>query len=216
MIWIYAAAAVFGGGFILPAILGALDFDGDIGAGGADVDFDTGADMDLGGDVDLGVDAETDGLDAATAIASAVGGIGEWVASLFTFRVLIFTTGFFGFTGLLFSWLDYSVVLTLIFAIAMGLVAGVVNARLFAYLKRSDTSGDMSEHHLRGTLARVILPVGDDRRGRVELNVGGQPIFMSAQPYREGKKDLQPGTRVVVVEVTKGTAYVMTSPELGV
>jgi len=54
MIWIYIAAAIFGGGFVLPALIGSLDFDTD-----ADFDFDTDLDV----DVDMDLDADSD-LDA--------------------------------------------------------------------------------------------------------------------------------------------------------
>ena len=49
MIWIYAAATLFGGAFLIPMLLGGLDTDADTDLGGGDV----GGDVDLGGDLEL-------------------------------------------------------------------------------------------------------------------------------------------------------------------
>ena len=100
-------------------------------------------------------------------------------------------------------------------ALALGSFAGIVNARLMAYLRRTGISGELSEQHLRGSIARVVLSVGDHHRGRVEIDVAGQPLFMVARPYRDGREDLLHGEHVVVVEVKQGTAYVTAAPELG-
>ncbi len=216
MIWIYVAAAIFGGSFVIPAIIGGLDFDTDM-----DVDFD--ADLDVGGtdfgdaelEVDLDPDVNSSVVDAASAAASAASGVGDWVASLLTFRTLVFASTFFGLVGMVFTWLDYPSFVTFAVAVVLGVFAAVVNGRLMAYLKQSGSSGEITEQHLRGSIARVVLPVGDDRKGRVELDVAGQPMFMSAQPYRDGREDLSHGEHVVVVEVKQGTAFVMAAPELG-
>ena len=210
MIWIYIAAAIFGGGFIIPALIGDLDFDTDI-----DIDFDV--DTDLGGagfELDADLDAGSAG-DTAAALAEVIGGAGDWLASLLTFRTFVFVSAFFGTAGIVFTWLDYPGLVTLLSALSLGTIAGIVNARLMAYLRRTANSGELSEHHLRGSIARVILPVGDQRRGRVELDVAGQPLFMVAVPYRDGREDLLNGEHVVVVEVKQGTAYVTAAPELG-
>ena len=203
MIWIYVAAAIFGGGFVLPALLGSLDLDTD-----ADFDMDIDVDMDL--DVDT-ADVEAGG---ATAIAAAAGGIGDWVASLLSFRTLTFFSMFFGAVGIVLTRMDYSEPLPLLAAVALGGFAGVLNARLMAYLKRSDSSAQVNERHLAGSIARVVLPIGHERRGRVEVDVAGQPTFMVALPYTSHAPDLARGDQVVVVEVKGGTAYVTPAPEL--
>ena len=210
MTWIYIAAAIFGGGFLIPALLGGLESD-------VDMDFDT--DVDLGGDFDVDTDFDADidadvESDTESAIVAQTSVIGDWVASLLTFRTLIFVSAFFGIVGIVFTALGVSATTTLITSILLGLFAGVLNARLMAYLTRTDPSGDVNERHLAGSLARVVLPVGDQQRGRVEVDVAGQPLFMVARPYRAGSADLPPGEHVVVVEVKEGTAFVMSAPEL--
>jgi membrane protein implicated in regulation of membrane protease activity len=203
MIWIYIAAAIFGGGFVIPALIGSLDFDTD-----ADFDFDTEADFDLDddADVDLDVDPDSGGVDAT-------GAVSDWVSSLLTFRTLIFFATFFGAVGIVLTWLDYSEPVPLASAAGLGLVAGTANARLMAYLKRSDVSSHLTQRELSGSTARVVLPIGQARKGRVEIDVGGQPTFMVALPYRADGEQMPPGSRVVVVEVKDGTALVAPLPD---
>ena len=189
MIWIYIAAAIFGGGFLIPALIGSLDFD-------TDVDFD----------VDADIDADTGAVVAASAV-------GDWVSSLLTFRTVIFFATFFGAVGLVFSLLDYSEPLPFVSALGLGLVAGATNARLVNYLKRSEVSSHLTQREIAGSTARVILPIAQERRGRVEVDVGGQPQFMVALPFRSNAPEMAPGAQVVVVEVREGTAFVAPLPK---
>ena len=203
MIWIYIAAAIFGGGFVIPALIGSLDFDTD-----ADFDFDTDADFDL--DVDADVDLDVDG---DTTSVGATGAVGDWVSSLLTFRTLIFFATFFGIVGIVLTWLDYSEPVPLLSAVGLGLLAGTLNARLMAFLKRSDVSSHLTQRQLSGSTARVVLPIGQERKGRVEINAGGQPTFMVALPYRGDAEQMPQGSHVVVVEVKDGTALVAPLPD---
>jgi membrane protein implicated in regulation of membrane protease activity len=203
MIWIYIAAAIFGGGFVVPALIGSLDFDTD-----ADFDLDTDADFDL--DVDADIDVDVDGDSAGV---GATGAIGDWVSSLLTFRTLIFFATFFGAVGIVLTWLDYSEPVPLLSATGLGLLAGTANARLMAFLKRSDVSSHLTPRQLSGSTARVVLPIGQERKGRVEIDVAGQPTFMVALPYRGDTEQMPQGSQVVVVEVRNGTALVAPLPE---
>lgn len=202
MIWIYIAAAIFGGGFVLPALLGSLDFDTD-----ADFDFeaDTDFDLDVDADFDVEADADSGAMQAAT-------GVSEWVSSLLTFRTLIFFLAFFGAVGIVLSLLDYSEPVPFISALGLGAIAGVTNARLMSYLKRSEVSSHLTQREISGSTARVVLPIGQERRGRVEIDLGGQPQYMVALPYRPNAPEMAQGAQVVVVEVREGTAFVAPLP----
>lgn len=204
MLWIYIAAAIFGGGFVLPALIGSLDFDTD-----ADFDFDADADFDLDVDADVDFDSDTD-----AGALQAAGGIGDWVASLLTFRTLIFFLAFFGAVGIVLSLLDYSEPVPFISAVGLGAIAGLLNARLMNYLKRSEVSSHMTQREIAGSTARVVLPIAQERRGRVEVDMGGQPTFMVALPYRPTAPEMAQGSQVVVVEVREGTAFVAPLPSL--
>jgi len=142
-----------------------------------------------------------------------VGGISDWVGSLLTFRALIFFATFFGAAGIVLTVLGYSEPIPLLTALALGGFAGVVNARLMHYLKRSEMSSHVTDRELFGATARVVLPIGRERRGRVEIDMGGQPTYMVALPYRPDAAELAPGDQVVVVEVRQGTAFVTPLPD---
>ncbi|MEM7093205.1 MAG: NfeD family protein [Actinomycetota bacterium] len=208
MIWIYIAAAIFGGGFVLPTLFGGVDADVDFGTGGDIGDLDLGDVADVG-DVDVDTDFDTDA--ETQAVEPSI--VGDWVASLLTFRSIVMVSAFFGLVGIVLTALDYSTIVTLVFAVALGLFAGLLNARLMAFLQRTDHSGNGGERHLNGSLGRVVLPIGDHARGRVEVDIAGQPIFLNAEPFRSGAEDLAPGDPVIVVEVKDGTAFVVPNPQ---
>ena len=197
MIWLYIAAAIFGGGFVLPMLLGSLDLDAD-----ADFDVDGGADFDLDADGDIDLDTG-DGV---------IGGVTDWVSSLLSFRALVFFAAFFGAVGIVLTVMDYSEPMPFIAALGLGGFAGVINARLMAYLKRSEVSSHLTQREISGSTARVVLPIAPQRRGRVEISVSGQPTFMVALPFKREQSEMAPGSQVVVVEVREGTAYVAPLP----
>ena len=89
-------------------------------------------------------------------------------------------------------------------------VAAVVH-RVFAYLRRTDSSEVASDRALVGQLARVTLPVGPGGVGKVELTFGGQRVELLARPFGAEPGELQPienGSEVVIVEMSAGTALV--------
>lgn len=198
MNWLYIASAIFGAAFVIPMLFGSLDLDSD-----ADVEFDTDADLDLG-------DAEFDAADSGG--ASIADGIGDFVASLLTFRTLVFFATFFGVVGIVFAQLGYSEPIPFITASVLGVFAGVVNARLVDYVKRTEVSSHVTSQDINGSRARVVLPIGVDRKGRIEVSLGGQPTYMVALPYRPDTAELIMGAEVVVVEVKEGTALVAPLP----
>jgi len=208
MIWIYIASAIFGGAFVVPMLLGALDFDSD-----AEIEFEADTDLDFGDadfDTDFG-DAEFD-TDTQSGFAEAASGIGDFVASLLTFRTLVFFMTFFGVVGAVLTQFGYSEPIPFMSAVPLGLFAGVVNARLVDYIKRSEVSSHVTSRDINGSRARVVLPLAQDRKGRIEVSLGGQPTFMVALPYRPDMPEMAKGAEVVVVEVKDGTALVAPLP----
>ena len=169
-------------------------------AGDADSDFDVDGDLDI--DLDVDADADVEG-----AIGSSVGsGVADAVLSIFSFRALVFLLAFFGVTGLILRGLDLHWLPTLILAVGMGLFAGYLHARLYAYLKRTSVGGMTTNADLRGSRAKVVIPMEGDKRGRIEVDVDGQPVYVTAKAFGGGS--FEKGSRVVVVEIEDGTALV--------
>ena len=114
---------------------------------------------------------------------------------------------------------------TFVAAAVVGVLAGVLNSTLFAYLRRSESTTEVADTQLTGKIGRVVVPVTGDRRGRIAVTVGDQQIHLSARalpPSRsEGHSgpaaavDLDVGSAVLVVEVRNGIASVSPlDPEL--
>lgn len=222
MMWIYVAAALFGGVFLVPMLLSGLDI-----GGGADLDGgEIGADLDVDG---LEIDGpELDGPevgDGALVGADGSGGaeadlgggpLGAVFASLLSFRTVVFFTAFFGTAGLVLSWLDYSSIVTFLSASLVGGFAGSANSVLFGLVKNSESTSQVTDRILQGRTAVVVLPMDGAHPGRIKIDLGGQPQYMVARPVDDGtEQQFDVGASVVVVEIENGTAMVTSLAELG-
>lgn len=187
MFSLYLFAALVG----WPFVLFFLFFAGD-----SDTDFDADADF----DVDADVEADSGFGD------SAGSGVADAVLSIFSFRALVFLLAFFGVTGLILRGLDLHEIPTFVLAVGMGLFAGYLHARLYAYLKRSSTGGMTTNADLRGSRAKVVIPMEGDGKGRIQVDVDGQPVYVTAKAF--GGEAFEKGSRVVVVDIENGTALV--------
>ncbi len=202
MFWIYLASAIFGGSFLIPMILGGLGSDMEVDSDlelDTDVDFDADFDADMDMDSDLGSDSHSPvsaGLDAGQAI----------VGSLLSFRSIVFFAAFFGAAGLVFTGLGYNVVLTLVTAVILGVIAAVANSTLFGLLKASEITSQVGERTFEGRPASVTVPIDTRHRGRIRIDLAGQPHYLVAESY-DGEA-FEQGHEVVVVEIQDGIARV--------
>jgi membrane protein implicated in regulation of membrane protease activity len=200
MIWLYIASAVFGGTFVVPMALGGLDFEADVGE----------LDMDVGDVGDLGDAGELD-MDVGTGLTGAVG---DFVASLLSFRSIVMACTFFGLSGIVFTVLDTNVVLALLTSIVLGFVAASANAGLTKFVLNRQQSSHVTLREMHGVSAEVMLPIADDRRGQVRAQIAGQTEYFTALPFKPGVT-FEPGDTVVVVEIQDGMARVVSLGELG-
>lgn len=201
MLPVYVAFLIFGGCFTIPMIFGAFDTDTDVDG----PDFDGGADFDVDVDGDIDVDG---GVDSGGS-GGNFGEFGSIFASLFSFRSVVFGATFFGLTGTVLHFLDASAPVTVISAVIMGLLASMLNATLWSQLRRTgDVSSHLGANDLVGAAGKVVLPISGERRGRVQLDLNGQPQFMVAAPFRDRGEPLEVGESVVVVEVDGSTVRV--------
>lgn len=189
MIWLYIATAVLGGAFVIPLALGGLDFDADVGDVGHVGDFDMGADHGIGG------------------------AIGDFVGSLLNFRSAVLALTFFGLSGIVFTVADTNAALTLVTALALGFAAALANSTLTRYVTRSQQSSQVTLRDIRGMSAEVVLPIADERRGRVRAQIAGQTEYFTALPHKAGQSFAM-GETVVVVEIEDGMAKVASLREL--
>lgn len=192
MLWLYLAAAVFGGAFVIPMLLGALDLEGDI-------DFELDADADL----DMDLDA-----------SGGLGELGDFLGSLLSFRSIVFGSLGFGAGGLALTLFDTNAVGTLIGAVILGLFALVSNTVGMRWLLRTESSSHLTVRDMQGSIAQVVLPLAPGRRGRIRAEIGGATEYFTALPLRDDSDEFEIGEQVVVVEIENGTAKVARLKEL--
>jgi membrane protein implicated in regulation of membrane protease activity len=195
MIWLYIASLIFGAVFVVPMVLGGFDFDTDIG----DIDVDAGG----VGDLDMDVDA-----------SGISGAVGDFVGSLLNFRSSVLGSTFFGLSGMIFTVLDTNVVATLIAALSLGLIAAAANSSITTFVLGHQQSSHVTLSEVQGMSAEVMLPIAEDRRGRVRAQIAGQTEYFTALPYKPGYS-FEPGETVVVIEIDGGLAKVASLRELG-
>ena len=149
-----------------------------------------------GGDADMEAGAEMDGLSD--------------VFSVIPLSSLAFIATFFGATGLVSEWLGTGTVFTLLLAAVVGVLAGALNSAAFAYLRRSEASSDVSDREIEGSIARVSLPMSNERRGRIVLTVAGARTQMTATPIDplDDDQTIEAGARVIIVRIEGGVAHV--------
>ena len=151
------------------------------------------------------------GDDGAGADDAAGGFAVRWLP-LSTFA---FVAAAFGLCGLLLGVTGAGEVTRFVTSAIAGVVAGVLNSTLFAYLRRSESSSGVDDTQLAGRIGRVVVPVSGGGRGRIALTVGDQQIQLSAQGLPQEGEDLPVGAPVLVVEVHRGIASVTRlDPEL--
>lgn len=188
---VYLFALVVGFGILgLQTILG--------GKGGGD---------DVGGDHGHGGDKPTTANDGA---GKTAGGSFGFVAFFLSFRFWIFTLLAFGLTGSLLHYLNLaSPTVVLALAAASGLGAGFFASLVFSLVMRSSvsTTGDVT--HARGTVGRVLVPVGKQKTGQIRVVLQGQSVDLIAKTDGE---DLARGDQVIVEEIDGHTARVSKSP----
>ncbi len=213
MIWIYWAATIFGCAFVIPMVLGGLDSEVGDGFGG-DADLGGGVDVDV--DLDLDVDVDGGELTPSDSFDADVGGdaLSAVFSSLLSFRTVVFFAAFFGTSGLVFSLADYSTAVTLGSAVLIGGIAAVANSVLFGLLKNSQPNSQISDRTLEGRPATVVLPMEGSTRGRVRIDLSGQPHYIVARPMEGVTQRFDVGASVVVVKIENGTAHVASLAEL--
>jgi membrane protein implicated in regulation of membrane protease activity len=139
------------------------------------------------------------------------GGADEGIAGvmfrLFPLSSWALAAAVFGITGLAMGATGVAAGLTAVIAVMVALVAGAANSVVFSFLRRSESTSDVSDDELAGTIARVVLPVAPGRRGRIALTVGGRELYLSADAMPD-TGPLERGQSVVVVEVRGGVARI--------
>ena len=157
------------------------------------------------------------GDDAGDEGAGDHDGVGGLMLRLLPLSSLAIAVAAFGICGLALDLSGTSEGVAFAGAVAVGVLAAVLNGTVFAYVRRSESGATPGDEELAGTVGRVVHPVTEGHRGRIAVSAGGQRRYLSAQALVEGRPgaELEVGTEVLVVEVRGGVARVTRlDPEL--
>lgn len=149
-------------------------------------------------DGDLGGADGADGGDAG----------GLW--ALFSLRSLAFGALTFGAIGVLGRLAGWSSITTLALASALGAGTWLGVSALFAYLKRSQSGGLLTDSSWIGSEAELVVPFGHDGVGRISLTAGGQITELAAR--RAPQYATLPSaafSRCQIDQIEDGTALVL-------
>jgi hypothetical protein len=199
---------------MLPIYLGSLTLGGIlIGAsilfGDGDVDADADFDVELDGDFGGGLDADNDLMLAVKDPADAVVDAGTWLPFL-SLRFWTFAMATFGLSGTLLNLLGVGGIVAVVVSAVMAAGIGTGASWMFRALQTTQVSGNVGLRDVRGNEAKVLLPVGPNKMGKVRLLLDGQYVDL---PARTQCKDLiNRDDKVLVVDVSDGVADITAVP----
>jgi hypothetical protein len=172
--------------------------------------------LSLAGEAFGGGEMDAEALVGGSAAAGEGGG-GWWEAfSLLSLVYAAFGAGLAG-TVLHLIWGDDRPMLTGIVAAGTGLACGVLANATIVFLRRSGSGDAVGEASFEGLVGQVTLPIRDGVHGQIRVHRGSRSHVLRALPHGAHPEAATPAawTRVVVVEVRDGVAYVTpVGPEL--
>jgi len=124
-----------------------------------------------------------------------------------------FFLAFFGLTGVLLSFLapGAGTLLTVLFAVGMGVGAALIASRVLRGLGRSEVDSSVRPTDLVGRLGRVVVPVGREQPGKIRVELKGRTVELLA--YGDETVPLAPSQRVYVHDVLKDGSVRVVSAE---
>lgn len=212
MLGIYVFFLILGGAFVLASVfsgLGDKEFGADEDFGG---DQDFGADSDISADNDFGADkdfaADKDlGKDVDTYA-------GRRYRPYLSFRFWTFLFAFFGLTGVLLTlFAEWGPTLVAGLSAGMGLFAGLGVTYVLHVANQSRGREGITEVDYKGSIARVILPISRDQRGKVRMQIKGRTVDVLAIGEDE-EVVLDLGQECIVLGIEDGVARVVDSGAL--
>lgn len=165
-----------------------------------------------GGGDDVGDHGDAGGKPHATNDGAGKAGSGSFdlVAFFLSLRFWIFASLAFGMTGSLLHYLNLATpVVVFALAAASGFGAGAFANFAFRLVMRSSVSSTADVTHARGTIGRVLVPVGKQKTGQIRVVLRGQSVDLVAKTDGD---DLARGDQVLVEEIDGNTAHVSKPP----
>lgn len=163
----------------------------------------------LGGDADADADADASADAEVDANGDGAGGVDVLLGWLpiTSMRFWTFFAAFFGLTGtILAGWSLTGAAMTAVLAVAVGYVSGLAMDRAVRHLRQNETSSGVGSTDLIGATAKVLVPVGENRTGKVRVEMKDRSLDMLAEV--EGQEELQTGETAMVLSM-RGDGHVV-------
>jgi membrane protein implicated in regulation of membrane protease activity len=162
------------------------DVDGFFDGGDADAQLDADlshGDVDLDGDASVDLDGQIDtDVDDPSAATSGAGSLGGLLLIFLSLRFWTFFLAFFGLTGIVLDGLSLAhPMVALACALLMGGGTGFTAVRVLRSLTRDSTTSSARSADYVGKTARVVIPVGEGRTGKVRVQIKGSTVALLAQ-----------------------------------
>lgn len=132
----------------------------------------------------------------------------EWLSV----RTVMYFLFVFGGVGAVLSktWPPGAALVVFGIALLAGVGIGAAVSAAFRYLRRTDSGYRDGDESFVGLTARVTIPLGPGRAGKVLVTRAGRTLDLLAQPYDGTTGATPPGDwkDVIIVEMARGTAIV--------
>jgi len=161
-----------------------------------------GKDGDAGHEGDAGEAGE-----AGEAEVEAHGDVEGILNAFLSLRFWTFALTFFGLTGLVLDGVLGHSWLAIVFAVLLGLGAGLTAVTVLRRLAASETSTAASERDYVGKVGRVLLPFGQGQTGKVRLTLKGTTVDVLASTDEE--RPFEPGEDALIIHMNDTIAAVV-------
>lgn len=131
---------------------------------------------------------------------------GDGLLSPIPVSAVAFFMATFGFIGVVGGWTSVGTIALFVAAAVMAVLTGVTSAGAFRWLHNNTNSSSTTATQLEGSIAQVALPVSDEHRGKIIVDIAGAREQMTASPADGSSIDT--GEKVVIVKVEGGVALV--------
>ena len=198
---------------MLPLYLGSLTL-GAVLIGASIVFGDTDGDADFDADVEPGdfsggLDVDADDLLIMKDPGDAIAGAGTWLPFL-SLRFWTFALAAFGACGSLLHVMGVSGLVAVLTSVIMGTAIGTGASWVFRQLQLTQVSGNVGMFDVQGKEAKVLLPVGPAKIGKVRVLLDGQMVDLPAKTQADDI--IQRDEQVLVVHVEEGVAHITPVP----
>ena len=120
---------------------------------------------------------------------------------MFTVRNFVAFFTFFGWGGIWAASIDYTPLMIVITSIVFGLVAMMISASFFYFMRKMTNNGNLVIKHAIGKVGEVYLTIPKNREGMGKVNVVVQGALRELQAVTDELVEIPTGKSIIVLGV---------------